>query len=41
MISWEKQQINDIQWYKNDINKNIALHLNCDYFTYIYVFSYS
>lgn len=35
-VPWEKQQINDIQWYKASINKNISLHLNCDYFTLIY-----
>lgn len=36
MIPWEDQQENDKKWYANDVNKNIALHLNCDFFTYVY-----
>jgi SAM-dependent methyltransferase len=36
MITWAKQQQNDVDWYKADINKNIALHLNCDYFSWMY-----
>lgn len=35
-VTWEQQQKRDVNWYKADINKNIALHLNCDYFTMIY-----
>ena len=36
MILWAKQQENDRNWYKMHINKNIALHLHCDYFWHIY-----
>lgn len=35
-IPWEVQQKNDIKWYKGHINKNIALNIHADYFTYIY-----
>lgn len=36
IVSWEQQRINDVAWYKAMVNKNIALHLNCDYFTLLY-----
>lgn len=35
-VPWAQQQINDITWYKNHFNKNIAMNVNYDYFTYIY-----